>query len=98
MKRFWLVVVIGFVLTGCSQVSTQKDVYHVMFESRPNIYDTGVYLNGREIGEILEKESISGGSRLTISIRDEYEGLMKDNVVFFLDFGRLSYNTISNFR
>ena len=97
MKRFWLLVVIGFLLTGCSQMSAQKDVYHVMFEKYPNIYDSGVYLNGRQIGEILEKKNISGKTEITIFIQDEYRELMKDNAVFFVDFGRLNFKAISNF-
>ena len=98
MKRFWLVfVLIGFMLTGCSQISSQKDVYYVVFENHPNIYNTGVYLKGHEIGEILDQKAIPGGTKITVSIRDEYKDLMKDNVVFFLDFGKLNYKTIANF-
>ena len=98
MKRFWLVCVFfGFFLAGCSQLSTEKDVYHVVFDGYPDIYDAGVYYRGNDIGEIVKREGLAQGTKITVSIKNEYRDLMTDNTVFYEKYGKLNYSTISNF-
>ncbi len=99
MRRFFgVLLVLGLMISGCSQSPAKKDVYYVVFDGTPVIYDENVYCFGKKIGTILNKERLSGNTmKLTVSIDDAYKNMMKDNVVFFEDFGRLFYDVVDNF-
>ena len=78
-------------------MSGQQDVYYVMFDSQPSLYDTKVYFLSRPIGEILGNEKIAiNGAKLTINIDDAYQDMMKENTVFFENMGKLNYTTIGS--
>ena len=98
MKRivwFFIVLVIATV-AGCSTPS--NDVYYVMFDNMPNIFDKSVYFNGMEIGEITAQEAGENNIyQVTVTLQGENRNLIKNNVVFYLSAGRLEYATLGNF-
>ena len=97
MKRFVVVMaVLCLVLTaGCTQMAGQKDVYYVMFDSQPRLYDTKVYLLSKPIGDILSQDKIALNSvKLTVKIDSDYTEIIKNNTVFFEDMGKLHYASV----
>lgn len=75
--------------------------YYVIFEDRPVILNEKVFSKGFEIGKIESQKlkQADNGSIviiLEISVEKEYENLMKDNVVFYVDNGKLIYDTIGD--
>jgi len=89
-----------FMLMPLSCFFTDK-TYYVVFEDRPVILNEKVFSEGFEIGKIESqklKQADNGSMMiiLEISIEKEYENLMKDNVVFYVDNGKLVYDTIGD--
>jgi len=73
--------------------------YYVVFEERPVILNEKVFSKGSEIGKIESQElkQTDKGNlmvMLEISVEKEYENLMKDNAVFYVDNGKLIYETV----
>lgn len=95
MRRLVLVgVVLAVVLgAGCEQMQPQRqapDVYWVMIDASPNIFDPGVYHNGAAIGDIRSTEtSPMLVTRLGVNIAPEYRELITTNTVFTVSAGRL---------
>ena len=99
MKRFVvLMVILCFVFAaGCSQLSGNKDVYFVMFDAKPQLYDTKVYFLGKPIGEILSQDKIAlNGAKFSVKIDSDYKKMMKNNTVFFEDMGKLNYASVGS--
>jgi hypothetical protein len=99
MRRFLCVLLVaGVMISGCARLQKDKDVYYVMFDGAPSLYDESVYFLGKEIGKIKNKEVFAGNAlKLTVSIDDAYKDMMTDNVVFYEDFGKLFYDVVDNF-
>lgn len=107
MKRFILAAILLSItmILGCSTLSLEnvKDIpvftktYYVVFEDKPNVTNEGVYANDFEIGKIASQKP---GSEemviITISVQNEHNHLMKDNVVFYVANGRLEYDTVGD--
>lgn len=100
VKRFnvlWLVL--SFVLTaGCTPQTEKKDVFYVMFEKKPALFDQTVYFKGSEIGRIISQQFGNLTiTRLTIEIKSEHMEMMTSNAVFYTSGGKLNYATIENY-
>jgi hypothetical protein len=92
-----LTVSLLLAVTACAPQKTQ-DVYFVMIEGRPNIYDSAVYRKGIDIGRIVSQEVGSGNiTRLTIHMTPAHAALMSDNSVFYVSNNTLNYTTIANY-
>ena len=105
MKRLGLFLIVLCLVfsVGCEKVTkvvhkSQKDVYYVMFDNGPHLYDNGVYLPGKAIGEIVANDRIGlGGARITIVVDPAYEELIKDNTVFYETMGKLTLGSLGSF-
>lgn len=98
MRRTALLTILLSMLlfTGCQE--STDNVYFVMFESTPNIFDSLVYSNGVSVGEIVGAETAGNGvTRLAIVINDEHRELMKDSAAFYASSGRLIYTALAGY-
>lgn len=83
-------------LTGCQE--STGNVYFVMFESAPNLFDRLVYSNGVSVGEIVDTETAGNGiTRLVIVMNGDHKELMKDSAVFYASSGRLAYAALAGY-
>ena len=105
MKQFFIVAVLLITTTvGCSTMTMDnvKDVsidkvYNVIFESKPEMVKEGVYSKDIEIGEVLAQQSAANNMGIIkISIKNEYDDLMKSNVVFYISDSKLQRDTIGD--
>ncbi len=99
-QKIRLLPLIILMLMPLSCFFTDK-TYYVIFEDRPVILNEKVFSKGFEIGKIESQKlkQADNGSIviiLEISVEKEYENLMKDNVVFYVDNGKLIYDTIGD--
>lgn len=101
MKRL---VLMGIVLTmvlgaGCEALQPQHqapDVYWVMTDSVPNIFDNHVFYNGTAVGDIQSKDaSPLLVTRLAVTIQPEFRELITSNTVFFVSAGRLTIDHLA---
>jgi hypothetical protein len=84
--------------TGCQVSNTGGNVYFVMFENSPNLFDNAVYANGVSMGEIVEQATAdSGVARLSIVVQGEHRELMKDSAAFYVSAGRLTYTALAGY-
>lgn len=99
MKRLMVLLMVLFAVVSAGCVSPPvDDVYFVMFDSKPGIVDGGVYFRGSQIGEIVSTQiSANTIAKLTILIKKEHMDLMKENVVFYISRGKLTYATVANY-
>ena len=93
MKQFSCISTVIFIciaLTGCN-LNTHTNTYDVMFEKQPLLIDDGVYLRGNRIGTVVSnaKDTAPIG-KLSIAIDGPYQELMRTNVAFYIDAGRLN--------
>ena len=99
MRRFFMV---GFglmlcLLAGCA-TQPSSDVYYVMFDGQPKLFDDGVYFRGTSIGEIVDSAAGANGIHtVTIRIPNDSKELITNNAVFYISSGRLEYTTLANF-
>ncbi len=91
MKRVCTVAALmTLVLSGCV-TSSQEQVYTVMFESAPRLFDAGVYFQGERIGEILSSQSGDGlAHKVTISVPEASRHMVKTSTAFIVSAGRLN--------
>lgn len=104
---FGVLLIFGLVMSGCSKLPAEKaqklekakkDVFYVVFAGAPAIFDDNVYFSGKKIGTILDKAVGSGRIlKVSVSIDDGYKNYMKENVVFYEDYGKLFYDVVDNF-
>ncbi len=82
--------------TGCQE--SNGNVYFVMFESAPNLFESLVYSNGVSVGEIVDAETAGNGvTRLAIVINGDHKELMQDSTAFYASSGRLTYTALAGF-
>ena len=82
--------------TGCQD--KKGNVFFIMFESAPNLFENGVYANGVGIGEIVEKTTAGNGvTRLAIVLNGESRDLLKDSSAFYVSTGRLVHTSLAGF-
>ena len=82
--------------TGCRE--TTGNVYFVMFENAPNLFDSRVYSNGVSVGEIVDAGTAGNGvTLLAIVVDGEYKELMKDSTAFYVSSGRLTHAPLAGF-
>jgi hypothetical protein len=104
MKRiFGIVVWIALAMTmGCASLTPDvvqdmvlDKTYNVIFEDKPDILKNEVYANNVEIGKIVDKTLSSNNMVVVrISVKNEFDDLMTNNVVFYVSDGRLEYDTV----
>ncbi len=83
-------------LTGCQE--SKGNVFFIMFESTPNLFDSAVYASGVSVGEIVETTTAGNGvTRLAIVINGDQRELMKDSTVFYVSTGRLTHATLAGY-
>ena len=87
------------VVMGCELTSQgSKDGYVVVFNDRPMLTETTVYLKGQPIGTIMPQETHANGvTTLQIAIEAAYRDLMRTNAVFYISSGKLYYAALKNF-
>ena len=101
MKRLVLVgIVLAMVLgAGCDALQTQQqapDVYWVMIDSVPNIFDNQVIYNGVAVGEIRSTDtSPLMVTRLAVTIQPGFRELITNNTVFYVSAGRLTIDHLA---
>jgi len=102
-KIFGIAVLISLTMAvGCATLTPDvvKEIildktYNIVFEDKPDILKNEVYANGIEIGKVVDKTLASNNMVVVkISVKSEYNDLMKDNVVFFVSDGRLEYDKV----
>lgn len=83
-------------LTGCQE--SKGNVYFIMFESTPALFDSAVYANGVSVGEIVETATAGNGvTRLAIVINGDQQALMKDSTAFYVSTGRLTHAALAGY-
>jgi len=83
-------------LTGCQE--SKGNVFFIMFESTPNLFDNAVYAHGVSVGEIVETAVAGNGiTRLAIVMNGDQKELMKDNAAFYVHAGRLTHTMLSGY-
>jgi len=92
-----LSVLLALILaTGCQE--KKGNVFFIMFESAPNLFENGVYANGVGIGEIVEKTTAGNGvTRLAIVLKGESRDMLKDSSAFYVSTGRLVHISLAGF-
>lgn|GEM_PF-645526 len=110
MKRvlFMMLVVFLAMSFGCTSLTPESvreilmdKTYYVVFEKEPGITDKGVYAEavqkGLQIGSVQSQTPGAAGLMLVkISVKNEHDGMMKDNVVFYVSGHRLEYETVGD--
>ncbi|MDM8542461.1 hypothetical protein QUF90_15405 [Desulfococcaceae bacterium HSG9] len=105
MKQLVIIAILLMTTTiGCSTMTMDnvKDVsidkvYNVIFEKKPEMVNKGVYSENLEIGEVLAQQSAANNMGIIkISIKNEYDDLMKSNVVFYISDSQLKRDTIED--
>jgi hypothetical protein len=104
MKQLFIAVLLITTTIGCSTMTMDnvKDVpidkvYNVIFEKKPEMVKEGVYSEELEIGEVLAQQSAANNMGvIKISIKNEYDDLMKSNVVFYISDSQLKRDTIGD--
>ena len=93
MKQFSCLLTAIFIfvgLTGCNP-NAHTNTYDVMFPKKPLLIDDGVYLKGNRIGTVVSNDQEAAPiGRIAISIDGPYQELMRTNVAFYIDSGRLN--------
>jgi len=85
-------------VAGCQQQAPNGNLFFIMFESTPTLFDNAVYANGVNVGEIVEKATSGNGlARLAVVMNGEQRELMKDNAAFYASTGRLTYTTLAGY-
>jgi hypothetical protein len=98
MKRFGLLVMFLLVTAAAGCTSATNDVYYVMFDRKPNLFESGVYLQGTRIGQIVSTEAGRNNVfRVTIRIDSPYRDQITRNIAFLVSSGRLEYARIANY-
>ena len=69
--------------------------YKVVFDAVPALADDNVYMADGSIGTITNKERKGEGVVLTLDIRKEHTGVMRDTTVFVVQDGRLVHAALS---
>jgi len=104
MKQLFIAVLLITTTIGCSTMTMDnvKDVsidkvYNVIFEKKPEMVNKGVYSENLEIGEVLAQQSAANNMGIIkISIKNEYDDMMKSNVVFYISDSQLKRDTIGD--
>lgn len=104
MKRLVILgVMLAMVLgSGCEELKIQQassapEVYWVMIDGVPNIFDAAVYRNGVAVGEIQATDiSPLQVTRLAVAIRPEYRDQITTHTVFYIATGRLNADVLSH--
>jgi len=76
-------------------------IYYVVFEERPVLLDERVFYDGEMIGRIESQKLRTTENNeiiviLEIFIEEKHEHMMTDKVIFYVDKGRLIYDTIGD--
>ena len=73
------------------QTQQAPDVYWVMTDAVPNIFDNQVIYNGVAVGEIRSRDtSPLMVTRLAVTIQPEFRDLITNTTVFYVSAGRLT--------
>jgi len=84
------------VATGCQE--KKGNLFFIMFESTPTLFENGVYANGVAIGEIVENATADNGmTRLAIEMNGDGKGLLHDSSAFYVSRGCLAHTTLAGF-
>ena len=96
MKRVCVFgALIILLLSACTR-SSPDQVYYVMFEGPPQIFDTGVYFRGERIGEVLSVESGDPlAHRVTIAVPEASRQLVQTRSAFLVSAGRLNLTELA---
>jgi len=96
-RSFLLPILLAMaLLTGCQE--SKGNVFFIMFESTPNLFDSAVYANGVSVGEIVETATAGNGiTRLAIVINGDQQVLMKDSTAFYVSTGRLTHAALAGY-
>jgi hypothetical protein len=91
MKRACIfAALMTLLLSGC-MTSSQDQVYSVMFEEAPRLFDAGVYFQGDRIGEILSSQSGPAlVHKVTISVPESSRQMVQTCTAFVVSAGRLN--------
>lgn len=98
MRRLFLLTILFAMalLAGCQE--SKGNVFFIMFENTPNLFDNAVYAHGVSLGEIVETATAGNGiTRLAIVVNGDQKELMKDNTAFYVATGRLTHTSLSGF-
>jgi hypothetical protein len=69
--------------------------YTVSFEDNPGLEDMQVYSKGFSIGKVVGQSlNTANEVELQIEIKRQFANFMMDNVVFYMDQGRLTYSQL----
>ena len=85
-------------VAGCQQPGTSSNLFFIMCEGTPALFDNAVYANGVSVGEIVEKATAGNGiTRLAIVMSGEQRELMRDSTAFYVSGGRLTYTALAGY-
>jgi len=87
---------ISILLTACSNGGT--DGYFVFLDDRFYLSEEDIYDKGTVIGQVLSSD-ISGDNkgRIKVKIENSHQYLMTDQATFYIDAGRLYYDSFKKF-
>lgn len=90
---------------GCTPFSTESvtelpdfdRVYYVLFQDDPGLASDRIFMKALEIGKVIGLKPTQQGVKVAkISIDAKYADLMRDNVVFMVEDGRLEYEPVGD--
>lgn len=98
MRRSFLLTILLAMAFLAGFQESKGNVFFIMFESTPNLFDNAVYAHGDSVGEIVETATAGNGiTRLAIVVSGDQAELMKDNTAFYVTTGRLTHATLSGY-
>jgi len=98
MRRSVLISIFLAVLVAAGCQEKKDNVFFIMFENTPNLFENGVYADGVVIGEIVEKATAGHGvTRLAIVVNGDGKDLLQDSSAFYVSTGRLTHTTLAGF-
>lgn len=86
---FGIVLMVLLIGAGCAPQPSQ-DGQKVLFDGLINVFDSGVYYRGMQVGTIQSTETGSANvTQVTIALTPDFTPRMGNHVVFYVDGGRL---------
>jgi hypothetical protein len=90
------ILLVMTLLTGCQE--SKGNLFFIMFESPPNLFEKGLYADGVKVGEIVDAATtVNGVTRLAVVLNGDYRELMKDSTAFFVSGGRLTQVALAGY-
>jgi len=82
--------------TGCQE--SKGNVFYIMFDSHPTLFENGVFANGVGIGEIVETATAGNGvTRLAVVMNGDGKDMLTDSSAFYVASGRLTHIALAGY-